>query len=91
MAWYHVYQFGEVTSNMYPALRRKALPIIQFEITDDPARVLAVKLFTGPGQSMWFNRADIILYRSNSELQIMPDVKIKSNWFRRFLKSLKKI
>ena len=87
MAWYHQYQFAELNHNLYPTLRGKALPIVQYEITDLPKKIVAVKVKIAPGNFAWFDSKHVTLYKSGSDLIVMPEIKYGESIVRRIMRS----
>lgn len=70
---------------MYPKLRGKCLPIIQYEIFEKEKKIAAVKVLIKDGQVMWFDRreTEIMLYRGGSDL-----LKIEEQYQEPLLKRL---
>lgn len=88
MAWYHQYQYAEIKSARYITLRGKSLPIVSYEITDDPKRILAVKLEICRDNFQWFNRSDVTLFKSGVDLITMPEQRHNENIVKRLCRSL---
>ncbi len=89
MAWYHIYQFAEIDDPMYPQLKGKALPIIQYEIFESIKRIAAVKVKIKDGQIKWFDRrkCKVMLYKGGSDLLKLEQTH-RVSLFKRLLKSL---
>lgn len=88
MAWYHVYQYAEVDVELYPTLRGKALPITQYEITDDPKKIVSVKVQVAPGNFVWFDRKHVRLYKSGKDLSRMIEKRHNEGFVNKTLRIL---
>jgi len=87
MAWYHQYQFAEVTDLGYPGLKGFALPIVRYEIRE-PLHILAVEVQIKDGQTVWFKVAQIRLYKGSKDLINTPEQKSSAGAWKRFLKKM---
>ena len=81
----HRYNYAEVVSSDYPALRHKALPIIRFLIDSDDS-ILQVQLLVNesPRVVHWFSRASVVLYMAQSRRAIIA----QSRWTSRLMRWL---
>lgn len=84
MAWYHIYQHAEIKHPDYPKLRGRALPIIQYEICEH--RVLGVNVQLKDGQSHWFYRPHIMLYKSGKSFLDNLESAVSESLIRKFLR-----
>ncbi len=85
MAWYHVYQFAEITHPLYTKLRNKALPISRYEICED--KILAVEVSLRDNMNIWFKRKYVKLYTSSDSLITLPEIQSSKKGFLNLLKS----
>lgn len=83
MAWYHQYQFAEVTHENFKHLKGKSLPIIQYEIIEEEKKILSVRVKTSEISSEWFNRKYVRLFKGPKELIIVPDQRHTEHLFQR--------
>lgn len=88
MAWFHQYQFIEVTDSNFPKLRSKALPIVSYEMNHDENKILGVLVNLGPGNNIWFKRDQFRLYKSSSDFIKMTNNSYSTSKFNRFIRSL---
>lgn len=90
MAWYHAYQYAEPKPDRgrLSHLRNKALPIIRYEITDRPPKIISVEVAVNKATSIWLNRDDIILYRGSQDFVSVPEKRQNRSQFLRLLRSL---
>jgi len=86
MAWYHIYQFAEVTDPMYPKLKALALPVMRYEVCDQ--HILALELKVPTGEERWFTIKQVMLYRSDKRFLSMPEQRMSATRWHRFLKFL---
>ena len=73
--WYHQYQYAEVRHDLYPLLKGKSLPIIQYEVTTDNKKILSLKLKLSETVFKWFPKKYCVLYKGPKELIYMPEQK----------------
>ena len=84
MAWYHIYQFAEITHPLYTSLKDKALPILKYEICED--KILAVEVCLHDNLHIWFKKKHVNLFRSAKCLATLPEHTGSKKGFLNLLK-----
>jgi len=88
MAWYHQFQYAEIKNPLYPTLRGKSLPIVSYEITDNPKKIKAVKVMVARENYVWFDCSSVTLFKSGIDLAIMPELRHKENILKRIMRNM---
>ena len=88
MAYFFKYQWAEISDPHYSFLRKKAFPIVRYEISTD-GQILKVQLKLSDSVFEWFSREQLIMYRgSDKYLEAAKLSKTSSGFFGTLLQKL---